>query len=135
MQSQDRECTTLKYLEMNALNTTFEDEAFSAVIDKATIDALIPDEKPETLVGGRKYFREVCRLLKNGGRYICITLLQEHILKLLLEFFPVNNFIVRVVRCFEAEARQGQAGFPIFMVVCTKLKILPNMVGTYFLLH
>lgn len=129
MQSQtDKERPTLKYIQMDALNTTFEDESFNVAIDKATIDALIPDEKPETVIDAHKYFKEICRLLKNGGRYVCVTLLQEHILKLLLEFFPANNFMVRVVRCFEAESKDESSWMPIFMVICTKFKALPSLI-------
>lgn len=120
---------TLKYIQMDALNTTFEDESFNVLIDKATIDALIVDEKPETLTQANTYFKEICRLLKNGGRYICITLLQEHILKLILNFFPANSFMVRVIRCIEVENKQSQnSSLPIFVVVCTKFKALQSMV-------
>lgn len=137
MQSQcSKTRPSLKYIQMDALNTTFTDESFNVAIDKATIDALIPDESSEAVSNANKYFKEICRLLKSGGRYICITLLQEHILKLLLTFFPENNFMVRVLRCFEAENKNAESiSMPIFVVVCTKCKIvLPAVVCTYFFL-
>lgn len=135
MQSQnDKSRPTLKYIQMDALNTTFNDEFFNVAIDKATIDALIPSEKEENLATASRYFKEICRLLKSGGRYICISLLQEHILKLLLEFFPKNNFMVRVVRCFEAENKENTScGLPIFIVICTKFKALPKTVSIVIL--
>lgn len=133
MQSQySKTRPSLKYIQMDALNTTFTDEYFNVAIDKATIDALIPDESTKAVEVATKYFKEISRLLKSGGRYICITLLQEHILKLLLNFFPANNFMVRVLRCFEAENKNADSiAMPIFVVVCTKCKIaLPAVVGT-----
>lgn len=115
---------------MDALNTTFDDESFAVAIDKATIDALIPSDKQEYVTDANKYFREISRLLKNGGRYICISLLQEHVLNLITQFFPNNNFMVRVVRCFEAESKDNRNGsLPIFIVICTKFKALPNTVS------
>lgn len=133
MQSQtDKSRPTLRYIQMDALNTTFSDESFSVAIDKATIDAIIPSEKEENLTAADNYFKEICRVLKSGGRYICISLLQEHVLKLLLQFFPRNNFMVRVVRCFEAEHKESANGsLPVFMVICTKFKALPNLVSVY----
>lgn len=131
MQSQtDKSRPTLKYIQMDALNTTFSDDSFSVAIDKATIDALIPSQKQENLTVADNYFKEIYRVLKSGGRYICISLLQEHVLKLLLHFFPRNNCMVRVVRCFEAENKESVNGsLPVFMVICTKFKLLPSVVS------
>lgn len=41
-------------------------------------------------------FKEISRVLRFGGRYICITLAQDHILKALFNFFPNENWIVRI---------------------------------------
>lgn len=131
MQSQtDKDRPTLQYIQMDALNTTFKDDSFSVAIDKATIDALIPSQNEKSLADAEKYFKEILRLLRNGGRYICISLLQEHLLELLLKFFPCNSFMFRVVRCFEAENKDStSANLPVFMVICTKFKALPKMVS------
>ncbi|XP_057661192.1 eEF1A lysine and N-terminal methyltransferase homolog [Diorhabda carinulata] len=121
----------LKYLQMDALNMTFDNEQFSVILDKGTLDALMPDDSEETIEKIKKYFDEISRVLKIGGRYICISLLQEHILQFLLKYFPLNNFMFRIVRCFEAEikaADNGQNPIPVFIVVCTKFKTLTQKV-------
>ncbi|KAG0730494.1 Methyltransferase-like protein 13 [Chionoecetes opilio] len=74
-------------------------------------------------------FQEVSRVLRVGGRFVCVSLLQEHILQHILEWFPKNGWMVRVCRCEEAEKSQFEAGhfsLPVFVVVCTKFKKMPN---------
>lgn len=136
MQSQNETTRpNLKYIQMDALNTTFDNELFSAVLDKGTLDALMPNDNAETLADIEKYLNEISRILRNGGRYICISLLQEHILKTVLEYFPNNNWMLRIVRCFEAENKAlnaGESSMPVFMVVCTKFKTLPSLVSDLF---
>lgn len=122
----------LKYIQMDALNTSFENEMFNVIIDKGTLDALMPNKEPETLEKVNQYFKEMQRLLKNCGRYVCVSLLQEHILQELLTFFPSNNWMFRVVRCHKSEMKSienGENPLPVFMVVCTKFKSLPRQVS------
>lgn len=82
--------------------------------------------------------QEIDRVLRVGGRYICVSLLQEHILVKLLEFFPTAGWMFRVCRCIEAEQRSARsgdgAGLPVFIVICTKFKKLPNVqpVSSFF---
>jgi hypothetical protein len=70
------------------------------------------------------YFAEMTRVLKSGGRYICVSLLQSHILQKLLDYFPKNQFAFRIVRCTEAE-QKNENGMPVFACVATKFKKLP----------
>ncbi|KAL3283256.1 hypothetical protein HHI36_006404 [Cryptolaemus montrouzieri] len=121
----------LKYLHMDALKTTFADQHFNVVLDKGTLDALMPDDKEETVKRITKYFDEIQRITRFGSRYICITLLQEHILTILLDYFPKNNWMFRVVRCFEAEeaaVKNGERLIPVFIVICTKFNVLPKQI-------
>ncbi|KAJ8939942.1 hypothetical protein NQ318_007870 [Aromia moschata] len=123
--------TNLKYLQMDALNMTFSDAQFSVVLDKGTLDALMPDDSEETLSKIIKYFNEIQRVLKIGGRYICISLLQDHILKAILNYFPNNNWMFRVSRCHDVERKAvevGENSMPVFFVVCTKFNSLPQKV-------
>ncbi|GFG39691.1 hypothetical protein Cfor_05238 [Coptotermes formosanus] len=119
------------YQQMDALNMTFGDCQFSVVLDKGTLDALMPDDSEDVRRKIDKLFHEIDRVLRVGGRYICVSLLQEHILVKLLEFFPTAGWMFRVCRCIEAErksARSGDgAGLPVFVVVCTKFKKLPDV--------
>ncbi len=64
-----------------------------------------------------------------GGRYICISLLQPHILEYLVQFCETHGWPLRIVRCKEAEAnrRPEDTIFPVFAVVATKLKKMEGM--------
>ncbi|GLV46168.1 uncharacterized protein CBL_02884 [Carabus blaptoides fortunei] len=121
----------MKYLHMDALNMTFADESFSVVLDKGTLDALMPNDSAETIQQIEKLFSEIGRVLKVGGRYVCVSLLQEHILKQLLSYFPASNWMFRIVRCHEAEQKtveNNETPMAVFIVICTKLLKLPLMV-------
>jgi len=62
-------------------------------------------------------------VLKVGGRYICISLLQDHILQCLMSYFHNLGWMIRVCRCEEAESREEKRfSFPVFAIICTKFK-------------
>ena len=46
----------LEFLEMDALNMTFDSNSFTVVIDKGTLDALMPVEDEESLKTATKFF-------------------------------------------------------------------------------
>ncbi|KMQ96795.1 methyltransferase-like protein 13 isoform x3 protein [Lasius niger] len=113
----------LVYEHMDATKMTYPDEKFSVILDKGTLDALMPDAKETTISTIDKYFKEITRVLRNGGRYICISLLQEHILRKLLSYFPASGFMFRISRCHEAESKarlEEGSLVPIFVIIATK---------------
>lgn len=130
----------LIFTQMDATALTYPDQTFSAAIDKGTLDALMPDDAPETIATVEKYWNEVARVLRTGGRYVCVSLLQPHILQKALDYFPTHDFMLRIVRCFDAEEKtkadnpDGYA-MPVFLIVATKFTKLPmkilevNLVG------
>lgn len=65
----------------------FSDGEYSVVLDKGTLDALMTDEKEETMDKVDRMLSEINRVLRLGGRYICVSLAQEHILRKVLSFF------------------------------------------------
>uniref|UniRef100_A0A2R5LBB5 EEF1A lysine methyltransferase 4 n=1 Tax=Ornithodoros turicata TaxID=34597 RepID=A0A2R5LBB5_9ACAR len=77
-------CASMKWHIMDATNLLFEDGRFDVVIEKATIDALLVNEKDpwnvsesaKTLV--HTVLTEVSRVLRHGGRFISITFAQPH---------------------------------------------------------
>lgn len=121
----------LQFLQVDARDMTkFSDEEFSVVIDKATLDAVLVDESAEVNEYVEKYWAEIDRVLRIGGRYLCISLLQKHVLEALLRRFSTNNYMFRVVRCIEAEEKTSNeqsdgSSLPVFMVIATKFKQLP----------
>ena len=66
----------------------FEDSSFSVVLDKGTLDALMVDESEAVDKDISQMFSEIGRVLKVGGRYVCISLMQDHILNKVLQYFP-----------------------------------------------
>ena len=66
----------------------FSDAEFGAVLDKGTLDALMTSAEEEVVSRIDSMFAEIGRVLKVGGRYICISLAQEHILDKVLDYFP-----------------------------------------------
>lgn len=67
------------------------------------------EDTTEVRETAEKYLSEICRVLRNGGRYVCISLLQEHIIRELVDFFPKNNWMFRVVRAVEAEQKTAES--------------------------
>ncbi|KAF4519043.1 hypothetical protein B566_EDAN001629 [Ephemera danica] len=120
----------------DAMDTGYLDGQFSCIIDKGTLDALMPDDNEATIQNIDRLFKEIDRILRVGGRYICISLLQPHILQHLLQRFPVAppegfGWPLRVCRCPDTgtDSSSASAGpsMPVFFVVCTKFKAMVNL--------
>lgn len=124
----------MKFLQIDACEMDkLEDGKFSAIIDKATLDAVLVDDSKQVDDYVQKYWNEIDRVLRVGGRYIVISLLQKHIIEALVRRFAQNNWMFRVVRCIEAEEKTAEnstdgASLPVFMVVVTKFQKLPSLV-------
>lgn len=124
----------LRFLQADACNMKeFGDAKFSVIIDKGTIDAIFVDDSASVDEYVQKYWLEMDRVLRIGGRYIIISLLQKHIIAGLLKRFAVNNWMFRVVRCIEAEEKTADESndktvLPVFMVIATKFQKLPTHV-------
>lgn len=126
----------LKFLQVDACNMSdFGDGTFSVIVDKGTTDAIFVDDSEAIDEYIQKYWSEMDRVLRIGGRYIIISLLQKHICAGLLKRFAVNsnNWMFRVVRCVEAEEKTATDGndktvLPVFMVIATKFQNLPTKV-------
>ena len=65
----------------------FGDGVFSAVLDKGTLDALMTDTEESTLANVARMFQEIGRVLKPGGRYVAVSLGQDHILNHVVRYF------------------------------------------------
>lgn len=112
---------------MDVFKLTFEEGSFSVVIDKGTLDALLTDTSQEVNDRIDAMFSQIDKVLRNGGRYLCFSLLQEHVLNKLLEWFTDKGWLIRFHRCEQAEAkREDSLAFPVYAVVITKLKKIPG---------
>lgn len=119
-----RERPELKFLEMDATNMTqLDDGAFTCAIDKATLDAIYShDDQREN---ARKMLQEASRVLSTGGRYIIISLAQQHIVGLLREVFGAEG-AAWLVRAHLVPPTADSVDFqlPVFAFVFTKC--VPN---------
>ncbi|XP_051121890.1 uncharacterized protein LOC127245183 [Andrographis paniculata] len=82
-----RERPQMKWRVMDMSSMPLESGSFDAVIDKGGLDASMEPKHGPIL--GYKYLSEVKRVLKTGGKYICLTLGEPHILDIL---FPKFRF-------------------------------------------
>nr|SVE93507.1 EOG090X02SD [Scapholeberis mucronata] len=126
----------MKFVSMDLLQMTFPDESFTCFLDKGTLDALMSGSDEDSKERALQLFKEVDRVLKVGGRYVCISLLQSHILEFLTSFFHNLGWMIRICRCEEAEHQEENANskskknsksskrspFPVFAIICTKFK-------------
>ena len=72
----------------------YKDEEFSYAIDKGTLDAIAVNDKKETIDLCNAYFNEMCRVLKNkNGVFMFVSLLQPHVLKIVIDFFVRENTV------------------------------------------
>ncbi|XP_020975767.1 methyltransferase-like protein 13 [Arachis ipaensis] len=78
----------MRWRVMDMTNMQLEDEIFDAVIDKGGLDALMEPELGPKL--GNQYLSEVKRVLKPGGKFLCLTLAESHVLGLLFSKFRLG---------------------------------------------
>ncbi|XP_058731713.1 uncharacterized protein LOC131603429 isoform X2 [Vicia villosa] len=78
----------MRWRVMDITAMQFEDESFGAVIDKGGLDALMEPELGPSL--GNQYLSEVKRVLKPGGKFVCLTLAEPHVLDILFSKFRLG---------------------------------------------
>ena len=119
----------LVFEKMDATNMNYNDNNFNVILDKGTLDAMMPDESTEVVDQVYRLFSEIERVLKLGGRYICISLLQPHILNHFVTWFVDHGWPVRILRCTDVELSKPVEDriFPVFAIVATKFRKMNNM--------
>ncbi|KAL7109346.1 hypothetical protein ACP275_06G170500 [Erythranthe tilingii] len=107
----------MKWRVMDITNIEFPSGIFDAIVDKGGLDILMDSEHgPRS--GPLSYISEVKRLLKAGGRYICLTLAEPLVLDLLFSKFrfgwKINLYTI------SDEASPGTTTQQTFMLVAEK---------------
>ena len=69
---------------MDVTDMSYEDGSYSVVLDKGTLYTDISDQVEDTV---NRMWTQVARVLRIGGRYVCVSLLQPHILTLIVKWF------------------------------------------------
>ncbi|XP_060088414.1 eEF1A lysine and N-terminal methyltransferase [Heteronotia binoei] len=118
----------MSYLVMDVLQMDFPDGCFQVVLDKGTLDALLTDGEEATLARVERMFTEIGRVLQFGGRYLCVSLAQAHVLKAAVEYFSKEGWMVRVHQASgkEATTSEGKFALPVFIYIMTKMKPVPS---------
>ncbi|KAM6963220.1 eEF1A lysine and N-terminal methyltransferase [Aplochiton taeniatus] len=113
----------LTFQQMDATQTPYEDGSYQATLDKGTLDAMASEE------GGalaRGMLTEVGRVLAIGGRYVCVTLAQESVIRLAVEHFVQLGWAVRLHCLGDPESEDSSSdsslALPVFVLVCTKFR-------------
>lgn len=75
----------MRWRVMDMTQMQIVDETFDVVLDKGGLDALMEPEQGSKL--GNDYLCEVNRVLKPGGKFICLTLAESHVLGLVFSKF------------------------------------------------
>lgn len=71
MSDKHKDKTTVTWEVMNATQLSFSEDSFDTVFDKGTMDSLLCGENSTSTV--HKSLKEVFRVLKAGGKYICVS--------------------------------------------------------------
>ncbi|XP_039985558.1 eEF1A lysine and N-terminal methyltransferase [Xiphias gladius] len=110
----------LTFQQVDATQTPYEDGSYQAALDKGTLDAMASEEDGAL---ARKMLTEVGRVLSVGGRYVCVTLAQESVIKLAVEHFVQLGWAVRL-HCLQQASGEQEDSFalPVFVLVCTKFR-------------
>lgn len=109
----------MRWLLMDITKMTMKDGTFDIVVDKGGLDALMGEPGPESLDAGNRLLSEVTRVLRaENGRYLCITLAQEHVLGLLLERLRYGWTIA--IHLIPRPPGDRHSGLQPFLVVATK---------------
>ncbi|XP_056234245.1 eEF1A lysine and N-terminal methyltransferase isoform X1 [Seriola aureovittata] len=110
----------LTFQQVDATQTPYEDASYQAALDKGTLDAMASEEEG---ILARSMLTEVGRVLSVGGRYVCVTLAQESVIRLAVEHFVQLGWAVRL-HCLQEESGKEEDSFalPVFVLVCTKFR-------------
>jgi EEF1A lysine methyltransferase 4 len=73
----EAEGDSLEWRVMNVCDMTFPSQSFNIAIDKGTLDAMVSGSLPvlgeEVRANVQAYVDEVARVLKPGGKWLCVT--------------------------------------------------------------
>lgn len=117
----------LSFLVVDATQTGFEDSSYQVTLDKGTLDAMASEEEGAL---AKNMLTEVSRVLAVGGRYVCVTLAQEHVVQLAVEHFSQAGWAIRL-HCMtkeednDSDTSASTFALPVFVLVCTKFRQPP----------
>lgn len=93
-----RESMTWEIGDVTNMESLFpKEEDFQIIIDKGTLDAIFSENTAALRQKVKQMFDEVNRLLDGfNGMYVCVSLAQDFILDILMEYFQPSNWEIDV---------------------------------------
>ncbi|XP_022094933.1 methyltransferase-like protein 13 [Acanthaster planci] len=122
----------MRFIKMDVMQMDFDDGSVNAVLDKGWLDSIMAGSQEGAVETASCFFDQIHRILKMGGRYVCITLAADQTARHLLEYFSEKGCMVRLHQVTRAEQVAGETQLksqqgPVFAFVCTKFKSIPGM--------
>ncbi|KAM6919139.1 EEF1A lysine methyltransferase 4 [Xenentodon cancila] len=117
MSARYNSCSGMTWHQMDVRQLSFPDASFNVILEKATLDAIMVEEKtpwevsPETACFLHRALTEISRCLKPGGRFISITFAQPFFRKRLYARTEYN---------WSVNHHSYGEGFEYFVYVMTK---------------
>ncbi|XP_074579685.1 uncharacterized protein LOC141836162 isoform X1 [Curcuma longa] len=108
----------MRWRVMDMTELQFAEETFDVILDKGGLDALMEPEHGAKL--GTKYLKEVKRVLKSGGKFLCLTLAESHVLALL---FTELRFGWDTSIAIIPQKMGSKSAFQTFLLVAVKGKM------------
>ncbi|XP_076600339.1 EEF1A lysine methyltransferase 4 [Chaetodon auriga] len=117
MRERHSDCPSMTWHEMDIRQLSFPDASFDVILEKATLDAIMVEEKspweisPQTACFIHKTLTEISRCLKTGGRFVSITFASPFIRK---------HLYARTEYNWSVKKYSYGEGFEYFVYVMTK---------------
>jgi len=107
---------------MDVNDMKIEDNKFNVVVDKGTLDAMMSSEEGDNAI--EKAFKEITRILKDGGRYLVLSLAQDNVLQHILDYFSSHKWLIRIHKVSLDECSStGEWRMPLYLFVFIKVSV------------
>lgn len=117
----------MEWTVMDMTNLTYDNESFDVVLDKGALDALMSNDSVESRSQATAMFDSIIRVLRDGGRYVCVSLAEHFILEHLLAHFmnssqPSTCFHIQMEVCkvSGSDGSSSLSPFLPFVIIFTK---------------
>jgi ubiquinone/menaquinone biosynthesis C-methylase UbiE len=86
-------------------------ESYDFAVDKGTLDAIAVDDKKQTVSQCNAYFQEMTRVLNKSGVFMIVSLLQPHVLKIIIDHFVKGEVMdwLFTIKIYRIEHIEGYA--------------------------
>lgn len=89
---------SMRYEVMDIFNMTYAPASFDVILDKGLLDAVYPEDTEANTVKITSLLDKISEILSatEVSRYVCVSLLQKHILHMILGYYFPKNFEITI---------------------------------------